>query len=419
MNVAIAVEHLSKRYRLGVMGGVSLNEELGRWWARVRGRPDPLTKVGVATAHAGREFWALRDVSFELKEGDVLGIVGSNGAGKSTLLKILSQVTAPTDGRVIVAGRIASLLEVGTGFHPDLSGRENIFLNGAILGMTKQEIRRNFDDIVEFAEIEEFVDTPVKRYSSGMYVRLAFAVAAHLDPEILIVDEVLAVGDAAFQRKCLGKMGEVAKGGRTVLFVSHNMGAIRSLCTSALALRAGTVFRHGDVNAVIADYLQSTRVHGDQGFIARNDERDFELTDVWLRDEDGNRVAAAQTGHAIEICLAVKTSQPVKAVHAGVSIHTLADDLRICLFYSRMTGDSLTVASGETVLVCAVPRVPLPPGTYSLTIDLVAGADSLMFTERACEISVVSGNFYGTGRLPESPWGGLVLVDHSWRTVQG
>ena len=417
MSVAITVEHLSKRYQLGAMGGVSLNEELGRWWARVRGRPDPLAKVGAAAHHQGRDFWALRDVSFELKEGEVLGIVGSNGAGKSTLLKILSQVTAPTDGRVVVSGRIASLLEVGTGFHPDLSGRENIFLNGAILGMTKQEIRRKFDDIVEFAEIAEFVETPVKRYSSGMYVRLAFAVAAHLEPEILIVDEVLAVGDAAFQRKCLGKMGEVARGGRTVLFVSHNMGAVRTLCTSALALRSGAVVQQGDVNTVIGGYLQSTRVHHHDGFIARNDALDFELTDIWLRDDRGHRVAAAQTGQPIEICLAIKTSRSFKAVDAGIGIHTLADDLRVCLFYSRLTGEPLQIGDGRTVLVCTVPKVPLLPGTYSVTVGLVAGPERLAFVERACELEVMSGDFYVTGRLPDTAWGGLSLVEHAWRSV--
>ncbi|MFN0279977.1 MAG: polysaccharide ABC transporter ATP-binding protein [Pyrinomonadaceae bacterium] len=261
----IQVDNLSKHYRLGVLGGKRLVDDVSRQWAKLRGRPDPLSKIG-GGRHAknnGRknystdELWALNDVSFEVKEGEVLGVIGRNGAGKSTLLKILSRVTAPTAGEVRVKGRIASLLEVGTGFHPELTGRENLFLNGAILGMTKPEIRSKFDEIVEFAEVEKFIDTPVKRYSSGMYVRLAFAVAAHLEPEILIVDEVLAVGDAEFQKKCLGKMGKVASQGRTVLFVSHNMIAMQSLCRRAILLNEGELAANGEPASVIAGYLES------------------------------------------------------------------------------------------------------------------------------------------------------------------
>src|SRR4029079_15191997 len=223
MSIAVAVEQVSKASRLGMIGGRTLTEDVSRWWARFRGRPDPLLKVDQEPRMTGETFWALKDVTFDVREGEVLAIIGSNGAGKSTLLKILSQVTSPTSGQIVLRGRAASLLEVGTGFHPELTGRENIFLNGAILGMTKAEIQRKLDEIVAFAQIERFVDTPVKRYSSGMYVRLAFAVAAHLEPEVLVLDEVLAVGDAAFQKRCLGKLGEVAKDGRTVLFVTHNM----------------------------------------------------------------------------------------------------------------------------------------------------------------------------------------------------
>src|SRR5689334_18202640 len=228
----ISVEKLSKSYQLGVIGTGTFLGDLNRWWARQRGRPDPYLKIGDANRdnRGGNTIQALDDVNFRVQQGEALGIIGRNGAGKSTLLKILSQVTSPSSGAVKVKGRIASLLEVGTGFHPELTGRENIYLNGAILGMTKAEISRKFDEIVAFSEVEQFIDTPVKRYSSGMYVRLAFAVAAHLEPEILVVDEVLAVGDAAFQAKCLGKMGDVAREGRTVLFVSHNMAAMRSLC---------------------------------------------------------------------------------------------------------------------------------------------------------------------------------------------
>src|SRR5438093_10666207 len=254
----IAVEGLSKAYRLGTIGSGTLAEDLNRWWARVRGRPDPAYRIG-EEQHArrmGEHVWALHDVSFDVGEGEVLGIVGRNGAGKSTLLKILSQVTAPTSGRITLRGRVASLLEVGTGFHSELTGRENIFLNGAILGMTKSEIRRKLDEIVAFSECEEFIDTPVKRYSSGVYVRLAFAVAAHLEPEILAVDEVLAVGDARFQRKCLGKMNEVSRGGRTVLFVSHNTVAVQSLCHRAILLHEGRLVTEGTAATVVSQYLR-------------------------------------------------------------------------------------------------------------------------------------------------------------------
>ncbi len=257
MSPVIKVENLSKYYRLGLIGGKTLHDDLNRWWARVRKQPDPLLKIGQEDRRNGNGeyIWALQDVSFEVKQGEIVGIIGRNGAGKSTLLKILSRITAPTSGQVKVKGRIASLLEVGTGFHPELTGRENIYLNGAILGMKKAEIDRKFDEIVAFAEVEKFIDTPVKRYSSGMHVRLAFAVAAHLEPEILVVDEVLAVGDIAFQKKCLGKMGDVAKAGRTVLFVSHNMAAVQNLCNKAMLLNTGRIDHAGSVNETISMYV--------------------------------------------------------------------------------------------------------------------------------------------------------------------
>jgi len=258
----ISVSNLSKSYRLGTIGGGTLRGDLSRWWARARGRPDPTLKIGQEDqSHlVGQEFWALRDVNFDVQQGEILGIIGRNGAGKSTLLKILSRVTAPTSGEVRVKGRVASLLEVGTGFHPELTGRENVFLNGAILGMTKSEIRCRFDEIVAFAEIDKFVDTPVKRYSSGMYVRLAFAVAAHLEPEILVVDEVLAVGDTGFQKKCVGAMQEVARHGRTVLFVSHNMAAVRSLCSRGVTLQSGMLTYRGTTAGAISSYLDAPTI---------------------------------------------------------------------------------------------------------------------------------------------------------------
>lgn len=262
MSTVIKVENLSKQYRLGEIGTGTLSHDINRWWHKVRGKEDPYLKIGEAndrTAKGTSDYvWALQDINFEVKAGEVLGIIGRNGAGKSTLLKILSKTTTPTTGSIKVKGRIASLLEVGTGFHPELSGRDNIFLNGAILGMKKKEIASKFDEIVDFAGVERYIDTPVKRYSSGMYVRLAFAVAAHLEPEILIVDEVLAVGDAEFQKKCLGKMKDVSvNDGRTVLFVSHNIGAIQHLCTSGLYMYIGTIRHFGDINSAVDAYMTS------------------------------------------------------------------------------------------------------------------------------------------------------------------
>jgi len=279
-STVIRVENLSKQYRLGEIGTGSLAHDVNRWWHRIRGKEDPYSTVGQAKDRlvTGKNraksenldpdyVWVLKDINFDVQQGEILGVIGRNGAGKSTLLKILSRVTAPTGGAVKVKGRIASLLEVGTGFHPDLTGRENVFLNGAILGMTKAEITRKFDEIVHFSGCDQFIDTPVKRYSSGMYVRLAFAVAAHLEPEILILDEVLAVGDAEFQRRCLGKMKDVASGGRTVIFVSHNMTAVSQLCDRAILLRQGQIAAAGDLDRVIREYSGASDSVSQAGWI--------------------------------------------------------------------------------------------------------------------------------------------------------
>ena len=260
MSTVIKVENISKQYRLGDVGTGALAHDVNKWWHKVRGKENPYLKIGETNDRAIKGesdyVWALKDINFEVKQGEVLGIIGRNGAGKSTLLKILSKTTTPTTGSIKIKGRIASLLEVGTGFHPELSGRDNIFLNGAILGMTKREIKSKFDEIVDFAGVERYIDTPVKRYSSGMYVRLAFGVAAHLEPEILIVDEVLAVGDAEFQKKALGKMKDVSeKDGRTVLFVSHNMAALKRICNTGLIIKNGLLIDEGTIDDVVADYL--------------------------------------------------------------------------------------------------------------------------------------------------------------------
>ncbi|UTX47651.1 MULTISPECIES: ABC transporter ATP-binding protein [Chryseobacterium] len=261
--LALKAENISKQYRLGQVGTGTLSHDLNRFWHKVRGKEDPYLKIGEAndrTTKGDSEYvWSLRNIDFEIEKGDAVGIIGRNGAGKSTLLKVLSKVTKPTTGRIYTNGRIASLLEVGTGFHPEMTGRENVFLNGAILGMTRKEIKRKFDEIVDFSGVERYIDTPVKRYSSGMYVRLAFAVAAHLESEILIVDEVLAVGDAEFQKKCLGKMNDVTRGeGRTILFVSHNMTAVKELCTKGILLNQGQIDYQGDILSTIIEYQKSS-----------------------------------------------------------------------------------------------------------------------------------------------------------------
>lgn len=258
--LALKAENISKQYRLGQVGTGTLSHDLNRFWYKVRGKEDPYLKIGETNDRTikgdSQYVWSLRDINFEIEKGEAVGIIGRNGAGKSTLLKLLSKVTKPTTGKIYTNGRIASLLEVGTGFHPEMTGRENIFLNGAILGMTRKEIRSKFDEIVDFSGVERYIDTPVKRYSSGMYVRLAFAVAAHLESEILIVDEVLAVGDAEFQKKCLGKMNDVTKGeGRTILFVSHNMAAVKQLCTSGILLKNGEVAYRGTMHSVLENYI--------------------------------------------------------------------------------------------------------------------------------------------------------------------
>lgn len=353
--VVIQVENLSKHYRLGSIGGATLREDLGRWWARVRGKPDPWARfdeVGRGGSD-GETFWALRDVSFEVFEGEVLGVIGRNGAGKSTLLKILSRITSPTAGRATIRGRVGSLLEVGTGFHPELTGRENIYLNGAILGMTRAEITAKLNEIVEFSEMARFIDTPVKRYSSGMTVRLAFAVAAHLEPEILIVDEVLAVGDLAFQRKCLGKMKDVAGHGRTVLFVSHNMSAVTSLCSRCILLEGGELKLTGSADAVVQAYRDSTRVHGCER--------------VWPSPESapGNehfRLARI----AVEVPEEFDDASPtiITGFHIVIDYWNLADQARLNLSLHLRNQDDAMVFNAIPVTDSAWFGKPHPAGLY-------------------------------------------------------
>ncbi|MFT4060940.1 MAG: ABC transporter ATP-binding protein [Edaphocola sp.] len=324
-DIAIKVENLGKLYRLGEISTGTISHDLNRFFAKIRGKEDPYAKLGETNDRAtkgGSDYvWSLKDVNFEINQGDAVGIIGRNGAGKSTLLKLLSKVTSPTTGNIKVKGRIASLLEVGTGFHPELTGRENIYLNGAILGMSKKEITRKFDEIVDFSGVERYIDTPVKRYSSGMYVRLAFAVAAHLESEILIVDEVLAVGDAEFQKKCLGKMGDVAKGeGRTVLFVSHNMSAVQNLCTSSILMEKGKLVAHGTTSRIIEQYHSGANIENRwQGEIENNNLVIYE-TYVRPRNAHVNSDNIIYQSDEIEIGIKLKVKRGQTPLCCGFNI---------------------------------------------------------------------------------------------------
>lgn len=369
-DTVITVENLSKRYLVGHEGPReryhSLRDTIvrhGRNFARktldmARGRQ-------IVQGDEVEEFWALKDVSFEVKRGEVLGIIGRNGAGKSTLLKVLSRITEPTAGRVVLDGRVASLLEVGTGFHPELTGRENIFLNGAILGMSKAEIRRKFDEIVDFSGVEKFLDTPVKRYSSGMYVRLAFAVAAHLEPEILIVDEVLAVGDAEFQKKCMGKMEDVAKGGRTVLLVSHNLGQIRSLCSSALFLKAGSVALQGTPHEAVSLY-ESSRTNDlkRQPFVGPLS-KSIDLLDAHLETKSGGTDSFDRSSQPR---IVVSTRLHEALPELKFTFVLFANGNRVCNWEeARAEADGLT-PKGELQVSCKIPVQYLVPGIFSIGV---------------------------------------------------
>jgi ABC-type polysaccharide/polyol phosphate transport system ATPase subunit len=302
MAIAIKTENISKEYRLGIINHGMLYKDMQAWLAKRLGRPDPHAKIGAERYNDGPDrFWALKDVSFDIEQGDRVGLIGRNGAGKSTLLKILSRITAPTEGSIKIRGRVTSLLEVGTGFHQELSGRDNIYLNGAILGMKKHEVAKKFDEIVDFSEIEKFIDTPVKRYSSGMYVRLAFAVAAHLDSEILLADEVLAVGDATFQKKCLRKMEEMSTSqGRTVVFVSHNIASIRALCTNGLFLKKGEIACFGDIDKAISEYLGNENT---AEYIANKQSLDPFIEKIWFESEEHAQISSSFSGipHVMKI----------------------------------------------------------------------------------------------------------------------
>lgn len=335
MNTLIKVDNLSKQYRLGVVGTGTMRDDFSRWWSSIRGKENPLLKLGEQNDRTvvgnSNYVWSLKDINFEVNQGDVLGIIGRNGAGKSTLLKILSRITAPTTGSVKIKGRVASLLEVGTGFHPELTGRENIYLNGAILGMKKSEITRKLDEIIAFSSVERYVDTPVKRYSSGMYVRLAFAVAAHLDPEILVIDEVLAVGDTEFQNKCLGKIKDISGEGRTVLFVSHNMGSVQNLCTRGILLNNGEIVFDGSSSGAVNEYVARGINFNTARFVEVTNEHRAggtlnEIQLISLEFVDGFTFNQYATNDDITIELILFGNQSIEDFRIGFGIYTIQEE---------------------------------------------------------------------------------------------
>jgi lipopolysaccharide transport system ATP-binding protein len=424
--IVITAENLSKSYLVGHQSAqreryTALRDVMAREARNfARKTLDFLRGRQIVQGDDVQEFWALRDVSFEVKRGEVLGIIGRNGAGKSTLLKILSRITEPDRGRAILRGRVTSLLEVGTGFHPELTGRENIFLNGAILGMTRAEIKSKFDEIVAFAEVEQFLDTPVKRYSSGMYVRLAFAVAAYLEPEILVVDEVLAVGDASFQKKCLGKMGDISRGGRTILLVSHNMAAITNLCNKTLYLKSGELKSVGNTQAVIEDYLRDVEELASKNLSLRSDRTGsgilrFQM--VELQDANGIPIAGARSGDSIRIELQYMSSSVdgLQNVHVAIAFYSAIEENLFHLSTSVSESDFQQIPQKGSI-VCSIPRLPLRGGTYTVNIFCVVAGEIADWVPRAYRVIVENGNFFCNGRHPpdtHSP----ILVDHSWAAV--
>jgi lipopolysaccharide transport system ATP-binding protein len=417
-DVAVRVEGIGKRYRIGT--GARKPDSLRDVIIETAKAPFTnlrnLRRLSRFEAEADDIVWALRDVSFEVEHGEVLGIIGRNGAGKSTLLKVLSRITEPSTGRAHVHGRVGALLEVGTGFHADLTGRQNIYLNGAILGMDRNYIRRRFDEIVAFAGVARYVDTPVKRYSSGMYLRLAFAVAAHLEPEILVVDEVLAVGDAEFQKKCIGKMGEVARDGRTVLFVSHNMAAVENLCDRGLVLRDGGVQFLGDRTDAIGAYLRT----GTDATVTLRDRTDRQgsgkarIVGIDLRDSLGNPIDVVTSGTDIQIGLRYELARGFMPsnVIASVQVRTKYD-MPVFLQHNRMTGDALRKIPERGEFVCHIARLPLAPSSYRIDCSLMDGGEFLDNLSDVANLTVVDGDFYGSGEVPPDTHG-CCLVDARW-----
>ena len=409
-DVAIRVENLSKQYKIGVRNRHDTLRDL-----LMGGLKSMFSRNGAAPAR-NDTFWALRDISLEIKQGEVAGIIGRNGAGKSTLLKILSRITEPTEGEAKIHGRVASLLEVGTGFHAELTGRENIYLNGSILGMKRAEIDRKFDEIVDFSGIEGFIDTPVKHYSSGMYVRLAFAVAAHLEPEILIIDEVLAVGDAAFQKKCLAKMGEVANQGRTVLFVSHNMAAIQGFCSKCCLLSSGQVVAEGSPRSVVEQYLSDVSSGTPTLLRERKDRQgtgEIQFLEVSILDAKGRSIDAALTGQDIDIALSYRSrvDKPLSRLDVHLTFYTTFGQFMFNCS-SEASGHPFDVLPPSGQLVCHIPELPLARGRYVFNLFSTVGGEIADWVQQAGYLNVAAGDYFGTGQLRTHDEG--FVVKHKW-----
>jgi len=430
MSTLLCIEDISKLYKLGVISGKTFRDDLRQWWAKkIQRRAESCSgERGLTQVPREENFiWALRNISFEVQEGDIVGIIGKNGAGKSTLLKIISRITAPTSGQVKIKGRLASLLEVGTGFHGELTGRENIFLNGSILGMSKVEIAKCFDEIVDFAELEGFIDTPVKRYSSGMYVRLAFAVAAHLQTEVLVVDEILAVGDIGFQKKCMGKMGKVSESGRTILFVSHRMDHISTLCSRSILLDQGRIVYDGETREALAQYhaqFESRRSGTVQDRTDRAGRGRVKCVDAWIEDRDGKRVETIETGQEVKFVLLVQnmTQDPVRNLKAGVFIfsHT---NLHTANLGTWEGGYVPFIVRTLSQITLTVPRFPLNVGKfyYSCVVrSTISDFEIEDHVDDAGNFNVERGDYHRTG---ETVGGigisgvGIVSVEHKAEVV--
>ncbi len=409
-SIALRIQNISKKYRIGTVRHDTLRDQIASIAI------SPFRRTGNRASPDGDEIWALKDVSFDVHHGEIVGIIGRNGAGKSTLLKILSRITAPTSGRVEIYGRVGSLLEVGTGFHPELTGRENIYLNGAILGMHRTEIERKFDEIVAFSEIEKFLDTPVKRYSSGMYVRLAFAVAAHLEPEILLVDEVLAVGDVSFQKKCLGKMGEVSREGRTVIFVSHNMTSIEHLCDKTIVLNNGKISYFGKTIDSVQYYLQKFTELSTRTNLKDREDRQGNQTlkfiNVSLFDKHDNKINQVISGQDILVRMYYSSSEEIVNAEVHVSIVIRDGHYALSNINSINTGFSELPIYKKGFFECRLNKFSFSAGSYICSVYCSINGKVADLVESAFIIDVEDGDFYNSGKLITIH--GKVLIEHSW-----
>jgi lipopolysaccharide transport system ATP-binding protein len=421
-DIAIRVENLGKMYRIGgeQESYQTFRDAITRTVsAPFRRASDLLRGQSYGAAGLKEEIWALKDISFEVKRGEVVGIIGRNGAGKSTLLKVLSRITEPTSGYADIYGRVGALLEVGTGFHPELTGRENVYLNGAILGMSRRDIDRKFDEIVDFAGVEKFIDTPVKHYSSGMGLRLGFAVAAYLEPDILVVDEVLAVGDAEFQKKCLGRMTDIAGEGRTVLFVSHNMAAISSLCQSAFLLNQGQIIYKGTSSEAISYYIQNSQNIVQQDLSDRIDRTGTQSTRVEVihfRSSQGIITDTVLSGEDVEIELHYASTHKNLLNKVKVNLVFVSEiGVRLFCCHSDVINSSIGNLDSSGKLICNIPKLPLIPGRYSLDFALVIDGQSTDVVNDAGSFNVIEGSFYSTGKLPPVRKG-IFLVEYDWST---